>query len=200
MTNREIDSRVPTIEPSGSATRQDARGGRHARHAKGWEYHRDGRDAAATLGFAGIVFIALVVLLFLAAALFRAWAYDREGRATAETRDGSTAGANAATVEELKASIAREEWQDGKWSVTKEDIERERELGQAYPPNGKEAAITTNTTYNRGAGMVDLITYDTVTNEMIRHYGQLDRFGNVRWYAAETVLDADGRPKIMPTE
>ncbi len=45
--------------------------------------------------------------------------------------------------------------------------------------------------------MVDLITYDMKTNAMIRHYGQLDQFGRVRWYAAETVLDEEGRPRIM---
>ena len=47
--------------------------------------------------------------------------------------------------------------------------------------------------------MVDILTMDTKTNVMIRHYGQLQPDGTVRWYAAETVLNPDGTPMVMPT-
>jgi hypothetical protein len=198
MINREIDRRTPTIEATGEIPRptQAPRQGVHGKHAA----TQKGRDRAATLGCAGVVLVVLTILACVAAVLFRVWVDHVEGEALAKPMDGSTAGANAVTAEELLAREARGEWEDGAWSVTKEDLEREYELDAAYPLNGKKAALTANTTYNRGAGMVDLITYDMKTNAMIRHYGQLDQFGNVRWYAAETVLDADGRPRIMPTE
>lgn len=196
MIDREIDKRTPTIEATGTIpkpTQVPKPAHSHARHMS-----RDGGDKAATLGYVGLAFVALTALAFIAAVLFRVWVDHVEGEALAKPMDGSTAGANAVTAEELLVREARGEWKDGAWSVTKEDLEREYELDAAYPLNGKKAALTVNTTYNRGAGMVDLITYDMKTNAMIRHYGQLDQFGNVRWYAAETVLDEDGRPRVMP--
>jgi len=198
MINREIDRRTPTIEATGEIPRptQAPRQGVHGKHAA----TQKGRDRAATLGCAGVVLVVLTILACVAAVLFRVWVDHVEGEALAKPMDGSTAGANAVTVEELKASITHGKWESGAWSVTEEDLEREYELGKAYPANGRDAFLTANTTYGRGAGMVDLVTYDTETNAMIRHYGQLDQYGHVRWYAAETVLDEDGMPRIMPTE
>lgn len=107
--------------------------------------------------------------------------------------DGSTAGANAATKYDI-------EWEAGIHSVTQDDLGREYELGRAYPANGKEAWLASDTTYGRGAGMVDVVTFDKATNVEIRHYGQLREDGTVRWYAAETVLDAEGVPISMERE
>ena len=48
--------------------------------------------------------------------------------------------------------------------------------------------------------MVDVVTFDRVTNVEIRHCGQLQADGTVRWYAAETVLDGQGVPVRMGSE
>ena len=48
--------------------------------------------------------------------------------------------------------------------------------------------------------MVDIVTYDVKTNVEVRHYGQMMPDGSVRWYAAETVLDEDGKPVVIPRE
>ena len=113
-------------------------------------------------------------------------------------RDGSEAGANAVTAKEIVAETSRDTWESGEWSVTLDDLNRKYEFGEAYPANGKEAALQANTTHGRGAGMVDMITYDVTTNVEIRHYGQMQEDGTVRWYAAETVLDENGKPVVMP--
>ena len=161
------------------------------------ERHRGGCDRAATLGCAGIIVVLATVALFVAAATI--WHVADFAEALAKERaDDSKTGSIAVTKEDLKREVAREEWESGAWSVTTEDLEREYELGQVYPLNGKNAALTVDTTYNKGAGMVDLVTYDKATNVMIRHYGQLEPDGRVRWYAAETVLDEEGKPKVMP--
>jgi len=138
-------------------------------------------------------FVGLLALVAVLASLTVACAAPWYARG-----DGSTAGANAVTLEKTEA--ARDEWEAGEWSVTTEDLTREHELGRAYPPNGKDAPITSDTTYGRGGGMVDLVTYDRATNVMIRHYGQIEPDGRVRWYAAETVLDEDGTPRVMPRD
>lgn len=171
-----------------------------------WEYHQDGRDRAASLGAMGIVAIVILAILIIGAVVARNVVDSVEAEALAEEargerKDGSTAGANAVTREEIEglAATQRDEYTVGEWSVTIEDLEREYELGQAYPQNGKNAALDANTTYNRGAGMVDIVTYDRATNVEIRHYGQMQADGTVRWYAAETVFGADGKPVVMPT-
>lgn len=99
MINREIDRRTPTIEATGEnprptrAPRQSGRG-KHAATQRGG-------DRAATLGCAGVVLVVLVVLACVAAVLFRAWVDRIEDDALAKPMDGSTAGANAVTAEEL---------------------------------------------------------------------------------------------------
>ena len=119
-----------------------------------------------------------------------------EAEALRSERDGSNAGANAVTLEDL----ARDEWESGAWSVTTTDLADKPEPGETYPSNGKDTPLDSDTTYGKGAGMVDIITYDSKTNVEIRHYGQLMPDGSVRWYAAETVLDEDGKPVVMPRE
>lgn len=164
--------------------------------ASEWEYHQDGRDRAATLGCAGIVAIAIIVALFVVAAA--AWAVVNavEAEALRSERDGSNAGANAVTLEDL----ARDEWESGAWSVTTTDLADKPEPGETYPSNGKDTPLDSDTTYGKGAGMVDIVTYDVKTNVEVRHYGQMMPDGSVRWYAAETVLDEDGKPVVMPRE
>lgn len=178
----------------------------HMRPEGSWEYHQDGRDRAASLGAMGIAAIVILIILAIGAVVVRNAVDSVKAKALAEeTRvgkgNGSAAGANAVTREDIVdiANTQRDEYAAGEWSVTTEDLEREYELGQAYPQNGKNAALDADTTYNRGAGMVDLVTYDRATNVEIRHYGQLQADGTVRWYAAETVLGADGKPVVMPT-
>lgn len=172
---------------------------KHERNAP--ECLQGGHDRAATLGCAGIIVMLATIALFVAVVAMRQVVDSVEAEALSEERaDGSKAGSNAVTIEDIKREVAREEWESGTWSVTTEDLEREYELGQAYPLNGKNAALDSDTTYGKGAGMVDLVTYDKATNVMIRHYGQLGPDGRVRWYAAETVLDEDGTPKVMPRD
>ena len=142
--------------------------------ASEWEYHQDGRDRAATLGCAGIVAIAIVVALFVVAAA--AWA----------------------VVDAVEAEAL--EWESGAWSVTTTDLADKPEPGETYPSNGKDTPLDSDTTYGKGAGMVDIVTYDVKTNVEVRHYGQMMPDGSVRWYAAETVLDEDGKPVVMPRE
>ena len=137
----------------------------------GGYYHQDERDTAATYGCLGLIAVAI---LFVAALLVSACSGPVEP--DEPVMDGSTAGANA---------------------VTLDDLEREYAPG-AYPANGEGAALSANTTYGRGVGMVDMVTYDSATNVMIRHYGQVQEDGTIRWYAAETVLGEDGLPRVMP--
>lgn len=134
-------------------------------------YHQDERDAAATYGCLALLAIALLLVAAILASACSGPAEPDE-----PPMDGSTAGANA---------------------VTLEDLEREYGPG-AYPANGEGAALTSGTTYGRGAGMVDMVTYDRATNVMVRHYGQVQEDGTIRWYAAETVLGEDGLPRVMP--
>lgn len=137
-------------------------------------YHQDQRDEAAGVGLVTLFLAAALVVAMLAAC-----ACSSEQGADAGALDGSTAGANA---------------------VTLDDLAREYEMGQAYPSNGKDTPLTSDTIYGKGAGMVDLITWDTRTNVMVRHYGQVQEDGTVRWYAAETVLDEDGKPMATPRD
>ena len=164
--------------------------------ASEWEYHQDGRDRAATLGCAGIVAIAIIVALFVVAAAAWAVVDAVEAEALRSEWDGSNAGANAVTLEDL----AKDEWESGAWSVTTTDLDNKPEPGETYPSNGKNTPLDSDTTYGKGAGMVDIITYDSKTNVEVRHYGQHMPDGSVRWYAAETVLDEDGKPVVMPRE
>ena len=72
--------------------------------------------------------------------------------------------------------------------------------GARTPSNGRETFLDSDTTYSKGAGMVDVVTFDRASNVEIRHYGQLQEDGTVRWYAAETVMDAQGVPVRMESE
>lgn len=156
-----------------------------------------------TIGRDTVAALAVIAAILLLAAFVTYSGLTQHAKAStrdeAKAMDGSTAGANAVTLDDLLSETPHDEWSAGEWSTTIEDLEREYELGQAYPANGKNAALDANTTYNRGGGMVDIITMDTKTNVMIRHYGQLQPDGTVRWYAAETVLNPDGTPMVMPT-
>lgn len=111
-------------------------------------------------------------------------------------RDGSNAGANAVTLEDL----ARNEWESGAWLVTTTGLANKPQLGESYPSNGKDTSHDSDTTYGKGAGMVDIVTSHAKTNVEIHHYGQMMPDGSVRWYAAETVLNEDGKPVVMPRE
>ena len=161
-----------------------------------WEYHQDGRDRATTLGCAGIIGIAIVIAALLVAVVARTAAGAAETEAVRTEADGSNAGANAVTFEEL----VRDEWKSGEWSVTTLDLANKPEPGSTYPSNGKDTPLESDTTYGKGAGMVDVVTYDKATNVKIRHFGQLMPDGSVRWYAAETVLDNQGVPVSMKRE
>ena len=171
-------------------------------NADQWQYHQNGRDRASAIGCGAIVVVVAVAAAFAAAVLL--WVnvdtYEAKATTQANPMDGSTAGANAVTMEDLAIMEHRDEWETGAWSVTVEDLEREYETGKAYPANGKNTPLDSDTTYGKGAGMVDLITYDRASNILIRHYGQLEPDGRVRWYAAETVLDENGDPVVMPRE
>ncbi|MBP3883629.1 MAG: hypothetical protein J6D54_01650 [Olsenella sp.] len=170
-----------------------------AHFANEWEHHQDGRDAAAGRGLLAITLVLVAIGLLVSLSVGCARAKDaKAGVADREPMDGSTAGANAVTLEDLGLDGARDEYLAGAWSVTAEDLAREYEMGQAYPLNGKDTPLTNDTTYAKGGGMVDMITYDLKTNVEIRHYGQLEPDGTVRWYAAETVLDEEGKPVVMP--
>ncbi|MBR3225843.1 MAG: ATP-binding protein [Atopobiaceae bacterium] len=119
-----------------------------------------------------------------------------ETEAVCSEWDGSNAGANAVTLEDL----ARDEWESGAWSVTTTDLDNKHEPGETYPSNGKDTPLDSDTTYGKGAGMVDIVTYDVNTNVEVRHYGQMMPDGSVRWYASEIVLDEDGKPVVMQTK
>ena len=162
-----------------------------------WEYHQDGRDHATTLGCVAIVAIAVVLAALVVAAVAGAVVDTVEKENPQREADGSKAGANAVTYEELIC----EEWETGAWSVTTTDLANKPDPGGgAYPSNGKSTPLVSDTVYGKGAGMVDIITYDARTNVEIRHYGQLMPDGSVRWYAAETVLDEEGKPVVMPRD
>lgn len=160
--------------------------------------HQGGRDEAAGHG-AAVLLLALLAAAVWACAMLARVTVDEVG-ADANPADGSAAGANAVTLEDLALSqTVRDEWETGAWSVTLEDLGREwGDASGAHPANGKNTPLSADTTYGRGAGMVDLVTYDRATNIAIRHYGQIEPDGSVRWYAAETVLDEGGRPVTVP--
>ena len=74
-----------------------------------WEYHQDGRDLAATVGLAAIAVIVAVLVTIVAVLAFLS---DPYGSGVPECPpapdwwattpgDGSTAGANAVTLEDL---------------------------------------------------------------------------------------------------
>lgn len=178
--NEELDRRLPRVDPTEPIPRA-----KPAPAAKA-----GGRVRRIALV---VVAIVLAVVSTVAAAYLLGCVPTRPAARADEAKDVSTAGANAATRYDV-------EWAAGIHSVTVEDLGREYELGCAYPLNGKEAFLDSDTTYSKGAGMVDVVTFDRVTNVEIRHYGQLQEDGTVRWYAAETVLDARGMPVRMESE
>lgn len=180
--NEEIDRRAPRVDRTGEIPMPKPAPARELRVEA--HEHRLGTAVAVALAFVAII----AGLTYLACCTSTGFAHAVEA-----PLDGSSAGANAVTAYELR-------WDAGEHSVTIEDLEREYELGKAYPPNGKDAALSTDSTYSKGAGMVDMITYDKRTNIEIRHYGQLDEAGRVRWYAAETVIGPDGLPVVAPRE
>ena len=100
MINREIDRRTPTIETTEGDAKADAAKRPHA--SREWEFHQDGRDMAATIGCAVVAFMLLLVFVCSAVAIFRVWTSCSEADAPAEVMDGSTAGANAVTKEDLE--------------------------------------------------------------------------------------------------
>lgn len=167
-----------------------------------WQYHQDGRDRVANVGCGTIICIVLMVALFVAIATFQAYAKENEAGTPAKENpmDGTSAGANAVTLDSLMGQAFKDEWEAGAYSVTLNDLERKVEPGQAYPANGKNTPLHSDSTYGKGAGMVDVITYDRSTNAMIRHFGQVQEDGSIRWYAAQYVLDEDGKPIIVPHE
>lgn len=156
-------------------------------------YRQNKRDRATALGLAGIV--AILVVIAMAVMVAAADASVEEAKAA---MDGSDAGANAVEADELESMSATDEWEEGMHSVTIEDLEQGIDADGAYPTNGKGTPLVSDTTYGKGGGMVDVVTFDSTTNVMVRHYGQIEPDGRVRWYAAETVLDADGKPMAMP--
>lgn len=178
--NEEIDRRVPRVDATGLIPIPVQAPPREVVIAG--PKRKVGHVLAGLLAIAALIAIAIFLL---------SCARQQPAKAVESRHDGSTAGANAVTEFELR-------WAAGEYSVTLEDLEREHELGEAYPMNGKEAFLDSDTTYNKGGGMVDMITLDKQTNVMIRHYGQLLEDGTVRWYAAETVLDEYGQPAKMP--
>lgn len=153
-------------------------------------YHQDEQDAAVGLGFMGLVAIGVVVACVVVCTIAACAADD--------AKEHVVAGLNAVTAEEALAGESdqsfRDEWDAGAWSVTLEDLEREPEPGTVHPSNGKNAALDANTTVGRGAGMVDLVTYDISTGVATRHYGQVTEDGSIRWYGVETVVDGNGQP------
>ncbi len=168
--------------------------------AQKWQYHQDGRDKAISLGFwASLIYVVLIGLFFCVVVCgCTTQCTSSEVEEQPKKMDGSTAGGNAVTVEQLEGIVFRDNWEEGVYSVTLQDLERKAEEGKAYPANGKNTPLKSDTTYGKGAGMVDMITYDKATNIQIRHYGQVQEDGTIRWYAAETVLGEDGKPVAVP--
>ena len=117
--------------------------------------HQGGRDEAAGHGAAVLLLAAAV----WACAILARVTVDEVG-ADANPADGSAAGANAVTLEDLALSqTVRDEWETGAWSVTLEDLGREwRDASGAHPANGKDTPLSADVTYGGGAGMVDLVT------------------------------------------
>lgn len=81
-----------------------------------WEYHQDGRDLAATVGLAAIAAIFAVLVTTVAVLAFLGGSGG--GRVTAcppapdwwatSPGDGSTAGANAVTLEEIEPQASHD--------------------------------------------------------------------------------------------
>ena len=164
-----------------------------------WQYHQDGRDQAASLGYFGIIAIFVVVLLFVLAVIVNEAVHAEEAQIAEDVRDGSTAGANAVTVDDLESMAFRDEFAEGMYSVTLDDLNRAwPEEGGVYPMNGKNTPLTADTVNCKGAGMVDIVTYDKRSNVQIRHFGQVQEDGSIRWYAAQYVLDENGNVVVAP--
>lgn len=169
-----------------------------------WQYHQDGRDSAAALGFWCIVAFGMLLIICLGAVIASVAMDGVEMTALAEEAeqvkkmDGSTAGANAVTLEDFEKMAFRDEFAEGMYSVTLQDLERKAEDGGTYPANGKNTPLKSDSTYGKGAGMVDIITWDKSTNAAIRHFGQVQEDGSIRWYAAQYVFDEEGKPVVVP--